>query len=77
MAKRKTSRALTTAERIEQIETEITDKETELKKLKAQKKMLLAQKEQEDLKMLYQIIKESGKNFDEVKEILSIKETML
>lgn len=68
MARR--SSKLTTAEKIEKLEGEISAMEEELKALKSQKKELEEQKKKEDLNELYSIITESGKSIDEVKSMI-------
>lgn len=64
-------RGLSTAEQLEKINETIAVKEEELKSLKAQRKELEAQKKQEDLSELYELISASGKSMEEVKELLS------
>ena len=49
----------------------ISAKEEELKKLRIQRKELEAQKKQEDLSELYNIITASGKSMEEVKALLA------
>lgn len=55
---------LTTEEKIEQLKKEINEKTKELKKLEELKK-------QEDLQEIRELVKESGLNIDEIKELLS------
>lgn len=62
---------LSTAEQLEKINETIAVKEEELKSLKAQRKELEAQKKQEDLSELYELISASGKSMEEVKELLA------
>lgn len=68
MARRK---QLSVTERIAQAEAQIIQKEEELKTLKAERKALLEEKKKEDMEEIYQIISESGKSVEEVKELLS------
>lgn len=68
MARRK---QLSITERIAQVEAQIIQKEEELKALKAERKTLLEEKKKEDMEEIYQIISESGKSVEEVKELLS------
>ena len=68
MARRK---QLSVTERIAQVEAQIVQKEEELKALKAEHKALLEEKKKEDMEEIYQIISESGKSVEEVKELLS------
>lgn len=67
---RRSTKNMTTAEKLEMVENQILEMESSFKELKAQKKELLEQKKQEDLDELYQIISESGKSIQEVKEML-------
>lgn len=68
MAKR---RGLSTEKKITQTKEAIAVKEEEIKELKAQMKELMAQKKKEDLEELYQILTESGKSIEEVKDMLT------
>lgn len=68
MARRK---QLSITERLTQVEAQIIQKEEELKALKAERKTLLEEKKKEDMEEIYQIISESGKSVEEVKELLS------
>lgn len=58
------------AEQIKNVEVQIEKAEKELKDLKKQKAELLDQKKRQDLESLYQMISESGKTIEEVKEML-------
>ena len=64
-------RKLTTAEQLEKLNEIISAKEEELKKLRIQRKELEAQKKQEDLSELYNIITASGKSMEEIKAMLA------
>ena len=64
-------RKLTTAEQLEKLNEIISAKEEELKKLRIQRKELEAQKKQEDLSELYNIITASGKSMEEIKTMLA------
>lgn len=64
-------KSYTTEEKIELTQNKIVELTDELKSLKAELKELQAIKEQEDLKALKDLIAESGKSIDEVKEMLS------
>ena len=55
-------RKLTTSEQLEKLNETISAKEEELKELRIQRKELEAQKKQEDLSELYNIITASGKS---------------
>lgn len=64
MARRKKN--MTYEEELQFVENEISKNEEYLKKLKARKKELGQKKEEEDLKLLYEAIKGSGKTVEEV-----------
>ena len=64
-------RKLTTAEQLEKLNEIISAKEEELKKLRIQRKELEAQKKQEDLSELYNIITASGNSMEEIKAMLA------
>ena len=64
MARRKKN--MTYEEELQLVENEISKNEEHLKKLKARKKELGQKKEEEDLKLLYEAIKGSGKTVEEV-----------
>ncbi len=64
MARRKKN--MTYEEELQFVENEISKNEEHLKKLKARKKELGQKKEEEDLKLLYEAIKGSGKTVEEV-----------
>lgn len=57
-------------EQIKNVGVQIEKAEKELKDLKKQKAELLDQKKRQDLESLYQMISESGKTIEEVKEML-------
>ena len=63
-------RKLTTSEQLEKLNETISAKEEELKELRIQRKELEAQKKQEDLSELYNIITASGKSMEEIKAML-------
>ena len=67
-------KSYTTEEKIELTQGKIVELTDELKSLKAELKELQAIKEQEDLRALKDLIAESGKSIDEVKEMLSANE---
>lgn len=67
-------KSYTTEEKIELTQSKIVELTDELKSLKAELKELQAIKEQEDLKDLKDLIAESGKSIDEVKEMLGATE---
>lgn len=67
-------KSYTTEEKIELTQNRIAELTDELKRLKTELKELQAIKEQEDLKVLKDLIAESGKSIDEVKEILNVSE---
>lgn len=67
-------KSYTTEEKIELTQSKIVELTDELKSLKAELKELQAIKEQEDLKALKDLITESGKSIDEVKEMLTATE---
>ena len=67
-------KSYTTEEKIELTQGKIVELTDELKSLKAELKELQAIKEQEDLRALKDLIAESGKSIDEVKEMLSNNE---
>lgn len=69
MAGRK-SKTLTVSEQLEKIEISISEKEKELKELKAEKKRLLEEKKKEDMEELYLAVKNSGKTIEEIKAML-------
>ena len=62
---------LPVAEQLEKLNEIISAKEEELKKLRIQRKELEAQKKQEDLSELYEIISASGKSMEEIKAMLA------
>ena len=64
MARRKKN--MTYEEELQFVENEISKNEEHLKKLKARKKELGQKKEEEDLQLLYEAIKGSGKTVEEV-----------
>lgn len=64
MGRRKKSKNI--EEAIVMLDEEIVKTEELLKELKAQKKELVQQKEDQDLKLLYEKIKESGKSVTDV-----------
>ena len=64
MARR--TKNMTYEEELQFVENEISKNEEHLKKLKARKKELGQKKEEEDLKLLYEAIKGSGKTVEEV-----------
>lgn len=64
-------RKLTTSEQLEKLNETISAKEEELKELRIQRKELEAQKKQEDLSELYNIITASGKSMEEIKAMLA------
>lgn len=64
-------RKLTTSEQLEKLNETISAKEEELKELRIQRKELEAQKKQEDLSELYNIITASGKSVEEIKAMLA------
>ena len=64
MARRKKN--MTYEEELQFVENEISKNEEHLKKLKARKKELGQKKEEEDLKLLYEANKGSGKTVEEV-----------
>ena len=66
MARRKKN--MTYAEELQFVESEIEKAENTLKELKARKKELAQKKEEEELKMLYDRIKASGKTVSEYLE---------
>lgn len=61
----------TTAEKLEEISGKIENLELQLKELKAQKKELEAKREKEEQDEILDLIKKSGKSFDEIRNILS------
>lgn len=63
-------KSYTTDEKIELTQNRITELADELKSLKAELKELQAIKEQEDLRALKDLIAESGKSIDEVRDML-------
>lgn len=65
---------LTLEEQLEKITIEIENMETSIKKMKETKKNLEEQIRQERLSELDELIKESGLSFDELKEMLNLKE---
>ena len=67
-------KSYTTEDKIELTQGKIVELTDELKSLKAELKELQAIKEQEDLRALKDLIAESGKSIDEVKEMLSANE---
>lgn len=67
-------KSYTTEEKIELTQGKIVELTDELKSLKAELKELQAIKEQEDLRALKDLIAESGKSIDEVKEMLGATE---
>lgn len=64
-------KSYTTEEKIELVNALIAELTDKLKEAKAELKELEAIKEQEDLKALKDLIAESGKSIDEVKEMLN------
>lgn len=72
MARRK--RNMTLEEELAYLEEDISKKEEELKEMKARKKELSKMKEEEDLKILYERIKASGKSVNEFLESMKAEE---
>lgn len=64
-------RKLTTSEQLKKLNEIISAKEEGLKELRIQRKELEAQKKQEDLSELYNIITSSGKSMEEIKAMLA------
>lgn len=62
---------LSVSEQLEKLNETISAKEEELKELRIQRKELEAQKKQEDLSELYNIITASGKSMEEIKTMLA------
>lgn len=60
-------------EQIENISKRIIELRTELDRLESEKDVLIEEKNQRDMKELYEIIKQSGRTVDDVKELLNIK----
>ncbi len=61
---------MTAEEELAYLETDISKKEEELKKMKARKKELTRIKEEAELKLLYEEIKASGKTVGELLEFM-------
>ncbi len=72
MARRK--RNMTLEEELASLDQDISKKEEELKEMKAKKKELSRMKEEEDLKILYERIKASGKSVNEFLESMKAEE---
>ena len=66
-------KSYTTEEKIELTKAQINELTDKLKEAKAELKELQALKEQEDLKALKDLIAESGKSIDEVRNMLGTK----
>lgn len=62
---------LTPEEELERLNLRIAENEDALKTLKAQKKVVEEKIKQDRLEKLDRLITESGKSFDEIKELLS------
>lgn len=60
-------------EQIENISKRIIELRTELDRLETEKDVLIEEKNQRDMKELYEIIQQSGHTIDDVKELLNIK----
>lgn len=60
-------------EQIENISKRIIELRTELDRLESEKDVLIEEKNQRDMKELYEIIQQSGRTVDDVKELLNIK----
>lgn len=67
-------KSYTTEEKIELTKAQINELTDKLKEAKAELKELQALKEQEDLKALKDLIAESGKSIDEVRNMLGTTE---
>lgn len=65
------TRKLTTEERLEKVNEDIDRLTEELKSLKEEKLVLEEQLKMDKLEQLYETIKDSGKSFDEVLELIS------
>lgn len=70
---RKPKTEVTLEERYNQVCAKITEMETTIKSLKQQKKIMEMEIEQKRLSELDQMIKNSGKSYDDVKKFLSKK----
>lgn len=64
-------KALSLDEQLEQVKTEISEMEQNLKDLKLKKKQLESEIKKEEKDKIISLIEQSGKSFDEVKAFLS------
>lgn len=64
-------KALSLNEQLEQVKTEISEMEQNLKDLKLKKKQLESEIKKEEKDKIISLIEQSGKSFDEVKAFLS------
>ncbi|RHS68117.1 flagellar export protein FliJ [Clostridium sp. AM45-5] len=72
---RKKKEDITLEQQLENIATEITNKEAELKELKAKQKELKKQLEQEEMQKLLATVKENGLSIQEAIDLFSSKKT--
>lgn len=72
---RKKKEDITLEQQLENIATEIANKEAELKELKAKQKELKKQAEQEEMQKLLVTVKESGLSIQEAIELFNSKKT--
>lgn len=64
-------KSLSLDEQLEQVKTEISEMEQNLKDLKLKKKQLESEIKKEEKDKIISLIEQSGKSFDEVKAFLS------
>lgn len=64
-------RVFTIEEKLTQVDAEIIQKEAELKALKEKRKELFEKKKAKDVDEIYNLITQSGKSMEEIKELLS------
>lgn len=72
---RKKKEDITLEQQLENIATEIANKEAELKELKAKQKELKKQLEQEEMQKLLATVKENGLSVQEAIDLFSSKKT--